>query len=115
GTAVGEKGAIQSRLRTQLFGQQALVLVVVKIGNVDALRRLVADNLHDAWVGMAERINAQSGEQVEIAPAVNVVNVHSLPPRNGERIASVGIQQVFLFQRNNFFIRQHDDDLAKVS
>src|ERR1035441_7673793 len=50
GTAVGEKSAIQSRLRAQLLRQQALVLVVVKVGNVDDLRCLLANGLHDAWV-----------------------------------------------------------------
>ena len=82
---------------------------------MDDLRRLVADDLHDPRMRMAERVDAQTREEVEIAPALNVVNVHSLSAGDGERIARVGVQQVFLSERNNFWIRQHNDDLAKSS
>ena len=114
GSAVGEKGAIQSRLRAELLRQQSLIFVVVEVGDVDDFRRLLADGLDDAGMGMAQGIDAQPGEEVEIAPAINVVNVNSLSARNGKWVAGVGVQQVFLLKRYNFFISKHDDGLAKV-
>ena len=63
GAAVGEERAVQAGLGAQLLGQQPLVLVVVEVGNVNDLRRLLADDLHDAWMRMTQRIDAQTGEQ----------------------------------------------------
>ena len=91
-------------------GEQALVLVVVKVGEVDDLRRLFADDPHDARVGVAERVDAQPGEQVEIAFALDVIQVDAFAARHGDRIASVGVEQVFLFAFNDFLIC-HDEAL----
>ena len=81
---------------------------------MDDLRRLVANDLHDARMRMAQRVDAQSGEEVEIALAFDVIDVHALAARNGQRIAGIGVQQVFLFAIDDLLISRHDDDLAKV-
>ena len=114
GAAIGEECAVQPRLAAKFLGQQPLVLVVVQVREVDDLRRLVADDLHDARMGVSERIDTQPGEEVEVPFALDVVNVHALAPRDGNRIARVGVQQVFLLSFDNLLI-SHDEDLRKSS
>ncbi len=113
GAAVGEESAIQSRRRAKFLGEQSLVLVVIEIGDVDGFRSLIANDLHDARVRVAERIDAQSRKEVEIALAVDIENVDALAARNGQGIAGIGVQQVFLFALNDLLIGRHDC-LAKV-
>ena len=104
GAAVGEERAVQSGLGAELLGQQSLVLVVVQVGNVDDLRRLLADDLHDARMGVAQRVDAQPGEEVEVALALDVINVHAFAAGDGDGIAGIGVQQIFLFAFDNFLI-----------
>ena len=82
---------------------------------MDYLGCLVANHFNDAGMGMTQSVDTQPRQEVEVAAALNIVKVHPLAASNGQRVASVSVQQVFLFQGNNFFIRQHDDDLAKFS
>ena len=113
GAAVGEEGAVHARLRTQLLRQQALILVVVEIGDVDDLRRLVADHLHDAGMRVAKRVHAQPGQEVQIPLAVHVVHVDALAARDGHGITRIGVEKVLLLTLDDLLIRRHDDDLAK--
>ena len=71
---------------------------------MDDLRRLLANDLHDARVSVAQRVDAQPGEEVEVAFALDVINVHAFAARDGERIAGVGVQQIFLFPFDNLLI-----------
>ena len=114
GAAVGEKRAIQPRRVAQLLGQQSLILVVIKVGDVDDLGRLVANHLHDAGMRMTQRVDAQPGQEIEIALALDVKDVHALAARNGQRIAGIGVQQILLFPIDNLLVGRHDDDLAKT-
>ncbi len=114
GAAVGEEGAIHPRRVAQLLGQQSLILVVIEVGDVDDLGRLIANDLHDARMRMTQRIDAQPGEEIEIALALDAIDVYTLAPRNGQRIAGIGVQQILLFPFDNLLVSRHDDDLAKV-
>ena len=115
GAAVREKRAVQSRCSAKLLGQQSLVLVVIKVGDVDGLRRLVANNLHNARMRVAKRIDAQAGEKVEVTAALDVINVHALAARDGQRVTGIGVQQEFLFAIDDILIGRHKNDLSKAS
>ncbi len=114
GAAVGKKRAVHARGDAQLLGQQSLILVVIEVGDVDDLGCLVANHLHDAGMRVTQRIDAQPGKEVEIALALDVINVHALAARDGQRIAGIGVQQILLFPIDNLLVGRHNDDLAKT-
>ena len=64
---------------------------------------------------MAECVHAQPAEEVEIALAVDVVDVHALAARDGHRITGIGIQQEFLFAIDYLLVGGHSNDLSKTS
>ena len=113
GAAVGEEGAIESRLLAELLRQQALILVVVEVREVNHLRRLVADDLHDPRMRVSERIHAQAGKKIKVALAIDVPQVNAFAARHGDGITGIGVQQIFLLARDDFLISGHDEHLGE--
>ena len=52
----------------QPFRQRPLIVVVIEIGGVQQAAGLFADHLHDARVRVSQRVYADAGDQIEIAP-----------------------------------------------
>ena len=48
-----------------------------------------------AW---PERVDADAGDEIEIALAIEIVNVRALPAAQNQRIAGIVLQKVFAFQ-----------------
>jgi len=101
GPAVLKKCAVQSRKLAQLLPQRSLILVVVEIRDVDQLRRLLANRLDDARMRVPQGIHSQPGNEVEILLALDVVEKHSLAPRQHHWIAAISRQQIFPFEFRN--------------
>src|ERR1700731_4715977 len=111
GSAVGKKRAgISKRAaqeRAQLLRQRPLILVVIKVGDVNNLRRLLPSRLHDPRMRMPQRIYSQPGNKVEIAPVLKVVKKYALPPRQHDGITIISAQQISLFKVCNLFESFH--------
>ncbi|SPF39321.1 hypothetical protein SBA1_270036 [Candidatus Sulfotelmatobacter kueseliae] len=113
--AVGEEHPRHSRRAAgklaQLFRQPPLILVIVEIRNVQQLRRLLANRLHDPRMRVPQRIHAQSRNKVEIALALDVIHEHSLAARQHDRIAVISLQQKLLFPFCDFFKGSHKNSI----
>ena len=101
GAAVGKEGTLEAAGLGQLLGERSLVFVVVKIRRVDQQGGLFADHLDDAGMGVAQRVDADARDEVEVACAVDVVNIAALSPMRDQRIAAIVLQQVVAFQVDN--------------
>ena len=102
GAAVGEKCAVKTGELAEFLGQASLILVVVEIGKVDRPRGLLADDLHDAGVGVAESVDSQAGHEIQVAIAFAVVQEDALAAVEGDGIAVVGGQQETALALDNF-------------
>src|SRR6266704_4329949 len=70
--------------------------MVIKIGEMNRARGFAADDLDDARMGVAERIDGNAAKKIEILFARGVENIRSLPMRHDHRLPLVGGQQEFL-------------------
>src|SRR5207244_7151521 len=66
GAAVTKKHAIRKRMAAKLTRQLGLRQNMIEIGNVDQLARLLLDGAHDGRMAMAQSVNRDSGEVVEV-------------------------------------------------
>jgi hypothetical protein len=73
-------------------------LVVVKIRGVDEQRGLLADRFDDAGMGVTQRVDADTCNEVEIAVTVDVVNIAALSLVYDQWIAAIVLEQVLAFQ-----------------
>ena len=64
---------------------------------------LLANSLHDAGMGMTQRIHAQAGDEIEILLAFCVVEEHTLAAFEGDRITVIGLEKVAALEVDNLF------------
>src|SRR5207244_1243027 len=86
----------------KLFGQQPLKLVVVEIRKVNHSSGLFADYLHDSRMRMAQRIHAETGYEIEIAFAIQIVKKNAFAALEDQRVAVVGLKQKLTFAFDDF-------------
>ena len=96
GAGVAEERALQAAGFGEPLGEWALIGVVVEVGGVQQAAGLLADHLHQARVRVAERVYADAGDEVEVALAGWVKNIAAFAAIQHERIAGVGLEQVFV-------------------
>src|SRR5580658_195961 len=89
--------------RNQLLRQRPLILVVIKIGNINQLPRLLPNRLNNPRMRMPQRIHPQARNKIKIPPVVNVVKKHALPPRQHHGIPVISPQQIPPLQLRNLF------------
>src|SRR5271169_7163337 len=106
-TAVRKKHAIEAGKLAETLGKPSLVFVVVEIRDVNQLRRLIANRLHDSRMRVAERVHAQSGNEVQIFPALEVVQENALPALKGDWVTVVGRKKKALFEIGNLLQIRH--------
>ena len=95
---VGEEGALEAADFDEAFGQRALILVVVEVGGMDQQAGLLADDFHDARMGVPERVDADAGEEIEVAAALQIVKVAAFSAGQSERITGIILEQVVALQ-----------------
>ena len=66
---IAEEHLVHARQRGQLVGQRLLQPDLVDVRRMDQLRRLVGDRGHQARMVVAERVDGDAGETVEILAA----------------------------------------------
>src|SRR5579863_1335907 len=92
GPAIGEESALQSREAAQPLCEQSLIFVVIKIREVNGVGRLLADSLKDSGVGVAQSVHTQTGNEIQVAFAVEVKKENALAAGDYERIPAVGLE-----------------------
>ena len=95
-SAIGEENAIHAGPLGELQRKRALESVVVQIREVNCASRFAADDFDDARMGMAERIDGDSAEEIEIFFAGGIKDVAAAAVGQYERRAFVGREQEFV-------------------
>jgi len=98
GARVTEESPLQATGFAQFARQRSLVFVVVKIGGMDQQGGLVANHFHNARVRMAQCINADSRDQIEVPVLIDVIEPAALAAGQYQRVAGVILQEILLFQ-----------------
>ena len=99
GAGVAEERAGQAAGFGQALGERTLVGVIVKIGCVQQPPSLLANHLHQTRVRVAQCVDADAGDEVQITLAGRIENVAALAAVEHQRIAGVVLEQVFAFER----------------
>ena len=103
GAAVREKHAIQARELDEFLGEPSLVLVAVEVRNVDQFGGLVTNRLHDSRVRVAERVDAQAGDEVEVLLPLEVEEENSFAALKGDRVAVVSLEKIAALEVDDLF------------
>ena len=98
GSGVAEEGALETADLGQALGQRSLVLVVEVVRGVDEQAGLLAEHPQDARVAVAQRVDADAGEQIEVALAAQIEHVASLAPVEHQRVAGIGREHIASLQ-----------------
>ena len=73
GPRIGEEAALQSAHLRQPLGQRTLILVIVEIRRMDQQPGLFADDFGQARMGVTERVDADTGDEVQVALAGHII------------------------------------------
>ena len=102
GARIAEKHRVQPGARAKRLRQGTARLGVVQVGGVLQRCRLFADGGDPRGVAVPQRIYADAGGKIQIAPPLGVGGVHSLPRHQRQRAAVVGVQDVGIVAADNF-------------
>ncbi len=84
GAAVGEEGVGEAAPLAEAMGERGLVFVAVEVRGMEAEGGLIGNGADDAGVGVAEGIDADAGDEVEIAAAGGIGDVAAFAAVDGE-------------------------------
>ena len=93
--AVAKENLARPEEADQLLGQEALRLLVIKIGNVRELARLLDQRGDDVGRGVAQSADGDAGAEVQVAFAVDVPDARAFAALQGEVEPPVGRDDVF--------------------
>src|SRR5438094_3726552 len=96
GAAVAEKGAVKSRTFREALRQFCLVFVIEEIRSVNQLPCLLLENLLDRWMSVAQRIHADSAEEIQIALAGRIPEIYSATASEQHFLPVISWEQQFL-------------------
>jgi len=100
-TAVGEENLHAAGQFGQLGGQLHLRDVVIDIGTVHQLGRLPADGFHHARVAVADPVDGDAGEKVQVLLAILIPNPSPAGSLAHQRHAAIGLYHVLSIQTHN--------------
>ena len=61
-------------------------------------RGLVANHLHDARMRVAQRVDADAGDEIQVTLALGVLHIASLAARQRQRITGIILEQIFALE-----------------
>src|SRR5437764_13264669 len=91
-SAVAEKSAIKAGDLRKLLRQLCLIFVIEEVRSMNQLRCLMFQDSLNRRVRMAQRIHANSTEEIEIALPFRVPEINPAPAREEHLLAVVGLQ-----------------------
>ena len=101
GAAIAEENFFQAGNLDELLRQIGLELVEKQVRDVNQLSRLALQYRFDRGMSVAERVDAQAAEEVEILLALRVPQIDALAAGEQDILAVVGRQQHFGFGTND--------------
>ena len=106
GAAVGEKHAVHAGPLGKLAGQRALKRVVKKVGEMNGTRGFAANDFDDARMRMAEGVDGDAAEKIEIFFAARVIDVAAAAMGEDNGLALVrGHKKLIRVAQNGLRIR----------
>ena len=97
GAAVAKESAVEAGDSRQQPREFRLILVEKKIGNMDQPPRLALDRRLDGRMVVAERIDSDSTEEIQIAFALGIPEIDAAPAHKKDGLALVGGKQKLRF------------------
>jgi hypothetical protein len=61
----------------------------------------IADGIDDSYVAMAQRVDTESANKIQVSFAINIEEPDALSARERKRVAVVDGKNMFLFERND--------------
>src|ERR1035438_1152590 len=101
GAAVAEESAVKPGDFGQQPRQFRLILVEEEIRNMNQPASLTLDRRLDRRVVIAERINSDSTQEIQIPLATRIPEIHAAPAYKKDRLALVGGKQELRFHAGN--------------
>ena len=101
GAGVGEKGAVEAGALGEAQREFRLTLVIVEVRGVDERAALAGDGFFNRGMAVAERVDADAAEQVEILRTVLVHDVNALTAHKEDGVALIGGKQQLGFRGAN--------------
>ena len=99
GAAIGKKDAVETGPLRELASQRALKRVVKKIGKMDARAGFAANRLDDTGMRVAESVDGDAAEEIEIFLAAGVEDVAAAAMREDDGLTFVSRQQKLVWRR----------------
>ncbi len=101
GPGIREEGARQAAHFHQALGERTLILVVIQVRAMDQQPGLFAEDLQNARMGVAQGVDPDPRQEIEVAAALQIVQIAAFPARKDERIPGVSLQQKIPLQVNH--------------
>ena len=103
GAAVAEKGLISKRVFTEQLCQFDLLRDLIIVGTVNQLAGLFLKGCHNLGMTMPQIINRHATEKIQIFLAVHIPKPATLSPGWDNRIATIGLHDIFVGLLNPLF------------
>ena len=97
--AVRKEGPVHARHLREAGGKLCLAGVEEEVRDVQQLFALFSDRLFDRRMTVAQRVDTDSAQQIEVAVSLVVNKVHTFAADEQDGIALVGLEQEFRFSR----------------
>src|SRR5215470_17183112 len=94
--AVRKEDAVHPGDFGELLGKRALEFVVKEIGQMNGATGFAANHFDDIGVSVAEAVDRDTAEKIEIFFPVGIENVRPAAMRKDERLALVGWKKILL-------------------
>src|SRR5208282_2810817 len=88
-----EEDAVHARPFGEFAGERALKRVVKKIGKMNGARGLAADDFDDARMRVAEGVDGDAAEKIQVFFAARIVDVAAAAMGEDDGLAFVGGQK----------------------
>ena len=98
GAGVAEEHAVKPAQFRDALRQWPLIHVVVQIGSMDHEPCLLPDDLQQLRMSMSQGVDADAGDQIEIAFPGRVIDITTLAASQHERVTGIVLEQVLLLQ-----------------
>jgi len=97
----GEENAVEAGPLDEFARERRLKRILKKIGKMDGAASFAANHAHQPRMGVAERIDGDAAEKIEIFAPLRIVKTAAAAVREHYRRAPVGVHQVARFRSAN--------------
>src|SRR6185312_2714424 len=95
-TGITKETPLQAADFCETFRKAALILVIVEVRSVKNHACLLANDLRNPRVRVAERIYADSANKIQVAVTIRIIHITAFAAPEQQRVASIILEEVLL-------------------